>query len=203
MAHWRRVIDGLIILQDPETGLIEQFEGFFQLKEVDWPTYGGRTKSMQELLGIEGANQCQVLKQADVLMLLCLLRDQFDHQTRQVNWDYYNSRTDHSYGSSLSPSIHARIACELGRPEVAYEHFMRAARADLGDIRGDARDGVHAASAGGLWQAIVFGFAGLRLEEKDHTLRPCLPAHWTRLAFRFYHRGIRHQVDLSRATAGD
>ncbi|GAG21499.1 unnamed protein product, partial [marine sediment metagenome] len=99
LAHWRRVIDDLIILQDPSTGLIEQFEGFFQLKEVDWSTYVGRTESMQQLLGIEGVNKYQVLKQADVLMLLCLLRNQFDHQTLQVNWDYYHPRTDHSYRS--------------------------------------------------------------------------------------------------------
>ena len=196
LAHWRRIIDGLIILQDSETGLIEQFEGFFNLKDADWPTYSGRTKSMQGLLGTEGANEYQVLKQADVLMLLCLLGNQFDQQTLQVNWDYYNPRTDHSHGSSLSPSIHAWIACELGQPEVAYEHFMRAARADLGDIRGNARDGIHAASAGGLWQAVVFGFAGLKLEDMDYSFRPCLPAHWTRLAFRFTYRGVEHEVDL-------
>ena len=152
---------------------------------------------MQSLLGIEGANQHQVLKQADVIMLLCLLREHFDRVTWHANWDYYNPRTDHSYGSSLSPAIHAWAACELDQPELAYEHFMRAARADLRDIRGNADDGIHAASAGGLWQALVFGFAGLRATADGYTLKPNLPFHWKRLAFKFIHRGEWHEVDLA------
>ena len=197
LTRWRRIIDGLIILQDPEIGLIEQFEGFFQLKEVDWPAYDGRTKSMQELLGIEGANQHQVLKQADVLMLLCLFREHYDHITWQTNWDYYNPRTDHSYGSSLSPAVHAWTASELGQPELAYEHFKRAARADLCDVRGNADDGIHAASAGGLWQAIVFGIAGLRLTDDDvPKINPNLPAHWRRLAFKVLVHGQVHEFDI-------
>jgi len=196
LAHWRSVIDGLIIHQDPETGLIEQFEGFFRLKEVDWPAYDGRFKSMQELLGIEGANKHQVLKQADVLMLLCLFREHYDHKTWQTNWNYYNPRTDHSYGSSLSPALHAWTASELGQPELAYEHFKRAARADLCDVRGNANDGIHAASAGGLWQAIVFGFAGLRLTDDVPKINPNLPAHWKRLAFKILVHGRNHEFDI-------
>jgi kojibiose phosphorylase len=151
---------------------------------------------MQGLLGIEDVNQYQVLKQADVIMLLCLLRDQIDGKTWRANWDYYNPRTDHSYGSSLSPAIHAWAACEIGEPDLAYEHFVRAARADLEDIRGNAGDGIHAASAGGLWQALVFGFAGLRTTEDGYTLKPNFPSQWKRLAFKFAHRGEWHEVDL-------
>ncbi len=196
LAHWQNVSDNIIILQDPQTGLFEQFEGFFQLKDADWPKYEGRTQSMQEILGIEGANEYQVLKQADVIMLLCLLREHFDRKTWQANWDYYNPRTDHSYGSSLGPAMQAWAACEMEQPDLAYEHFMRAARADLNDVRGNANDGIHAASAGGLWQAIAFGFAGLRFTAGQPTLKPHLPSHWQRLAFRFVYHGKSYQVDI-------
>jgi kojibiose phosphorylase len=81
-------------------------------------------------------------------------------------------------------------------PRVAYEHFMRAALVDLEDVRGNAADGVHAASAGGVWQAVVFGFAGLRLTGDGYTFNPRLPAHWRRLAFRFRHLGSEVHVDL-------
>jgi kojibiose phosphorylase len=151
---------------------------------------------MQKALGIDEANDSQVLKQADVIMLLCLSGDLYDSQTWQVNWDAYMPITDHRYGSSLGPSIHAWAACEMNRPEEAYEHFMLAARADLQDIRGNTSDGIHAASAGGLWQAITFGFAGLRHTEDGYTLRPRLPAHWRRLAFKFYWRGELQVVDI-------
>ena len=154
---------------------------------------------MQYLLGIEGANAHQVIKQADVILLLCLLRNEYDQKTWQVNWDYYVPRTDHSYGSSLGPTTHAWAACEMGRPDEAYDYFMLGARADLWNIRGNAGDGMHEASAGGLWQALAFGFAGLRLTDGGYTLNPQLPSHWKRLAFSFYLKGEKHTVDLRAA----
>ncbi|MCE7985078.1 MAG: beta-phosphoglucomutase [Caldilinea sp. CFX5] len=196
LAHWQTIAANLLFLRDPQRRLIEQFEGFFQLPEVDWPQYANRTTSMQALLGIEGANAHQVLKQPDVLMLLLLLDDQFTVEDMEVNWAYYSPRTDHEYGSSLGPAFHAWAACQLGQPEVAYAHFMRAARADLGDVRGNAADGIHIASSGGLWQAAVFGFAGLRVTDGTFTVQPNLPAHWRRLAFGVTIRGERHFVDL-------
>jgi len=197
LKHWDDVIGRMRVLHDPKSGLIEQFEGFFDLKDVNLADYEPRTQSMHSILTIEGANQRQVLKQADVLMLLYLLRDHYDRQTLQTNWDYYARRTDHTYGSSLGPAIHAIQACELDKPEEAYEHLMRAALVDLEDVRENTADGVHAASAGAVWQAVVFGFAGLRLTAESHTLNPRLPAAWRRLAFSFRHRGLEVRVDLS------
>ena len=196
LRHWADVIGCLHILHDPETGLMEQFEGFFELEDIDWRALEPRSQSIQSLLGIKRTNQVQALKQPDVLMLLYLLGDQYDLETKRVNWDYYQPRTDHTHGSSLGPAIHAILACELDMPDVAYEHFMRAALVDLENMRGNTADGVHGASAGGVWQAVIFGFAGLRLTAEGYTLNPRLPAHWRRLAFRFRHHGREVRVDL-------
>ena len=194
--HWQDVMDHIVFLYDEESGLIDQFEGFFDLEEVSPEFMAQAGKSLQLIFGIEGSNHRQVLKQADVIMLLCLFRDQFDDKTWQSNWDTYMPKTDHRFGSSLGPSFHAWAACEINRPDEAYHHFMLAARADLRNPRGNADDGIHAASAGGLWQAIAFGFAGLRLTENGYTLRPRLPAHWRRLAFKFYRHGQMQLVDI-------
>ncbi len=188
-----------MLYEDPDTGLIEQFTGFFHLKEVDWAAQANRTRSLQAILGIEGANEHQVLKQPDVILLLTLLEDHYTEKHWRANWDYYVPRTDHSYGSSLGPAIHAWAACIMGLPDEAYEHFMRAARADIADVRGNAGEGIHAASAGGVWQAAVFGFGGLRVHGNDYTTKPMLPSHWRRLAFKFYLRGEQHSVDLKRS----
>jgi beta-phosphoglucomutase len=196
LRHWADIIGCLFVPHDPESGLIEQFEGFFDLEDVDLAAYEPRTRSMPTILGIEGTNQAQVVKQADVLMLLYLLRERFDRETLRVNWEYYSPRTDHTYGSSLGPCIHAILACELGEPDTAYEHFMRAALVDLEDLRGNTADGIHAASAGGLWQAVVFGFGGVHLTADGPVASPRLPAHWTRLQFRFQHRGQWYNFDL-------
>lgn len=196
LAHWQDVIDHVIILHDEETGLIHQFEDFFQRRPVDPDFIRNAGKSLQVILGIEGANASQVIKQADVIMLLCLLRDEYDQQTWQKNWETYMPLTDHVYGSSLGPSFHAWAACEMDRPEEAYQHFMLAALADLRNPRGNAGDGIHAASAGGVWQAVAFGFAGLRLTGDGYDVTPRLPAHWRRLAFKFYRHGRQHSVDI-------
>lgn len=195
-AHWQDVINHLVFLYDPETRIIEQFEGFFAREPVDPVFIANADKSLQVIFGIEGANERQVLKQADVIMLLCLFRDQFDRDVWQANWDRYMPITDHRYGSSLGPSFHAWAACEMGRSEEAYQHFMLACRADLRDVRGNAGEGIHAASLGGVWQALVFGFAGLRLTSDGMVLRPCLPAHWQRLAFHYQYQGQRRRVDI-------
>jgi kojibiose phosphorylase len=197
LAHWRAVIEKLYRPTAPGTaGLIEQFDGYFRLKDVALAALEPRTQSAQELFGVEGCSQTQILKQPDVLMVQYLLRDQYPAEAVRVNYDYYTPRTDHTYGSSLGPSIQAIMACAVGRPDEAYEHFLRAARADLRDVRGNAGDGLHAASAGGTWQAVVFGFGGLRVSRTGWTVRPHLPAHWTRLAFKFYHRGQLQEVEV-------
>ena len=196
LTHWQDVIDNIVFYYDETTGLIDQFENFFELEEVPPEFIRQADKSLQVIFGIEGANERQVLKQADVIMLLCLFRDEFDQKTWQKNWDTYMPKTDHIYGSSLGPSYHAWAACEMGLPDEAYEHFMLAARADLRNPRGNAGDGIHAASAGGVWQAVALGFAGLRVTDDGYTLTPRLPKHWQRVSFKFNHRGEQHVVDL-------
>jgi kojibiose phosphorylase len=195
LRQWREVIAKLHLPVGPD-GLIEQFDGYFKRQDVDLRALEPRAQSAQEIFGIEGCNATQILKQPDVLMLQFLLRDRFSDEAVRVNYAYYDPRTDHTYGSSLGPSIMAIMACEVGRPEAAYEHFIRAARADLRDVRGNAKDGIHAASAGGTWQAVVFGFAGLRVRPEGWSVNPRLPSHWKRLAFKFFHRGQLQQVDL-------
>lgn len=195
LAKWQDV-EEKICLQVQPNGLMEQFDGFFQLKDVNLADYEPRTRSMHEVFGIEAANEYQAIKQPDVLMALYLLHDHYSDDVIRSNYNYYNSRTDHTYGSSLGPSIQAIIACVMGDPEDAYEHFIRAARADLRDVRGNAGDGIHAASAGGTWQAIVFGFGGLRLTPQSWETNPRLPKHWKRLSFSFFRHGKLQTVDI-------
>ncbi len=199
LLHWQKAITRIYIPSEATTGLIEQFEGFFQLKDIDLSAYEPRDRSIQAVLGIEETNQRQVLKQPDVLMLLYLMRDTpaTSNDVLRKNWDYYASRTDINYGSSLTPAIHAILAAKLGFAAVAYQQFMQAAMVDLDDNRGNTSDGIHAASAGGIWQAVVFGFGGIRLKENGPISTPCLPATWTRLKFKLHWRGSWHSFDLT------
>lgn len=198
LEHWREVADGIVIDVLPD-GRIPQFRGFFDLIDIDLNAYEPRTKSMHQILGLEAANRYQVLKQPDVLMLTLLLEDEFTDEQKRANYDYYTPRTDHAYGSSLGSSMKAIIAARAGLADDALEHFDRAVLADLRDNRGNADDGIHAASCGGVWQAVVFGFGGLKVgNDGTWTLQPALPAHWERLAFTFTVHGQRHRVEIGR-----
>jgi kojibiose phosphorylase len=129
-------------------------------------------------------------------MLQYLLRHEFTDEQIRVNYEYYTARTDHTHGSSLGPSIQTIMACKVGKPEDAYEHFIRAVRADVRDVRHNAGNGIHGASAGGTWQAIVYGFGGLHVAKEGWSTHPRLPKHWKSLSFRFMYRGELQIVEI-------
>jgi len=205
LLQFQAAIAQMYIPYDAKTGLIEQFEGFFQLKDVNLSDYEPRDRSIQAVLGMDETNQSQVLKQPDVLMLLYLMRDTqaflYRPDVLQKNWNYYAPRTDSTYGSSLCPAIHSILAANLGEAEDAYKHFMQACLVDLENSRGNTADGIHAASAGGVWQAVVFGFAGIQLKDSIPIAIPHLPPTWTRLKFKLNWRGTWHSFDLSPSLA--
>ena len=152
----------------------------------------------QALLGIGPVQKYQIIKQADVLMLVIVQRDQFDLNVKRVNWDYYFPITDHLYGSSLTPALHTILAGELDLIGMAYDMFLKGALVDIENLRLNTAEGIHLACCGAVWQAVVFGFANLVLTEEGHTTRPALPDHWTRLAFKFYHKGQLISIDLKK-----
>ncbi|HET9918664.1 MAG TPA: hypothetical protein VFQ30_02395, partial [Ktedonobacteraceae bacterium] len=190
------VIKRIRIPRDQQSGVFEQFDGFFELETLDQELYRGRKVSYQGIFGVEGTQKYRIIKQADVLMLLTVLSQSFDLNTKRANWDYYYPITDHDYGSSLTPAFHVILACELGKTKEAYELFMKGNLVDLENLRGNTPEGIHTACCGAVWQAVIFGFAGLRVTEDGYTTEPHLPATWTRLAFSFLHKGKREQVDL-------
>ncbi len=203
ISRWQDIITNIWIPYDSSTGIIEQFEGFFNLEDINLADYEPRTKSMQAILGIDAANKRQVLKQPDVLMLLYLMRQSqefpYNQEVLQKNWDYYAPRTDITYGSSLGPAIHGILASDLGKPVEAYQRFMQAAMVDIEDVRDNANDGIHGASAGGVWQAVILGFGGVQIGENGPVAKPHLPPGWQRLKFKLHWRGNWHEFDLSLA----
>jgi len=153
------------------------------------------------LLGRERIQRSQIIKQPDVLMLLYLLADRFPTDVKEVNFRYYDARTGH--GSSLSLPIHAALAAQLGHVELALEYFRQTAEIDLGNTMGNAAGGVHVGALGGLWQAMVFGFAGVTMGTDGFRFDTRLPAAWRRLSFQLQFHGRHVPVDLRQNGPGD
>ena len=69
-----------------ETGLFEQFAGFFALEEIDLADYAGRSVPMDVVLGRERTQRSQVVKQADVVALLgCCRRSSLARRGRRTS----------------------------------------------------------------------------------------------------------------------
>jgi len=128
----------------------------------------------------------QVTKQADTV-LAHFIFDEADYQTVLNTFLYYEGITTHD--SSLSTCIFSIVASRLGFYEDAYKYFGNSASLDLRNTAGNTRDGVHIANMGGTYMAILFGFAGLKLNETGLYLSPHLPKHWKACRFKLRFRG--------------
>ena len=185
--QWRDVMVNIHTGLDPHTGLIEQFDGFFGLEYVDLATYPGFKPTMDVVIGFDQIRKTQVIKQADVVMLLALLWRNFTPDQRRANFDYYTPRCSH--GSSLSLAMHALVAARLGEMPQAEDLFRRGVAIDQDNAMGNSDNGTHIANHGGLWMAAVYGFAGLDFDANGLRFDPHLPASWGDITFRLYWRG--------------
>jgi trehalose/maltose hydrolase-like predicted phosphorylase len=140
------------------------------------------------LLGWSRLTRSQIIKQADVIMLLFLLGDEYPCEVHEANFRFYEPRTSHD--SSLSPSFHALAAARSGDLETAKRYFERAANLDLDFAHGvTAAGGVHIAALGGMWHALVFGFGGMFIGKEGSRFEPHVPENWQTLRFRVKWRG--------------
>jgi trehalose/maltose hydrolase-like predicted phosphorylase len=194
VSAWQKLAAAMFIPFDPNTLLYEQFTGYFNKEPVDLKKYEPRSAAMDTILGQERIRKTNVVKQADVVLATFLLWDEIGPDVRAANFHYYEPRTGH--GSSLSPSIHALIAARIGDNQCAQSYLRKAAEIDLGNNMGNAAGGVHAAALGGLWQAILFGFAGFRTQSDGVSFAPNLLSHWQRLSFPLQWRGRKLRVRI-------
>ncbi len=199
LDSWRHLADIMYTGFNPRTLLFEQFRGYYEREPVDLQAYEPRNSAMDVILGHDRIQHTNIVKQADVVMAMYLLWDEFPADVREANFRYYEPRTGH--GSSLSPSIHALLAARLGDLPLADKYLRQAAEIDLGNNMGNAAGGVHAAAIGGLWQAVVFGAAGVEVHSDGLTINPHLPPKWQRLSFPLHFRNRRLCVSLEPGNA--
>ena len=199
-ATWRVLARALVTGFDPATKLFEQFAGYFELEEIDVAAQRGYTTPIDMRLGPERVRRSKAIKQADVVALSALQWEKWPFAVHEANFRYYEPRTGH--GSSLSPAIYALVAARLEDRALAQAYFRQAAEIDLANNMGNAAGGVHLGALGALWQAAVFGIAGLRLSENGIVLAPHLLPGWAEIAFPVQWRGrllrLRLQADPRR-----
>ncbi len=193
--QWLTLAGALVNGYDPETGRHVQFSGYDDLEPLLVADVGPVPLAADRVLGHSRVAASQIIKQADVLMAYHMIPDAPRPGTLERDLDHYLPRTAH--GSSLSPAIHAGLLARAGRLEEALELLEVAKGLDLHDVAGTTADGLHLASLAGLWQALVLGFAGVRVTGPDDdalVLDPHIPTGWDELRIALQWHG--HRVRL-------
>ncbi|MDZ7844999.1 MAG: beta-phosphoglucomutase family hydrolase [Anaerolineales bacterium] len=212
LQEWKQVAHQLHIPLSEE-GILEQFEGYFQLEELDWEHYRknyGDIQRMDRILKAEGKspNDYKVAKQADALMIFYLLSEQeISGLLKQVgcrppedllakNFHYYLQRTSH--GSSLSRLVHAYLAHLVGEDELSWQLYLGALRSDFMDIQGGTtREGIHLGVMTGTALFTLRTHAGLDWNQHHLKFKPELPSGWQALSFNVTFQGTRYEVHLT------
>ena len=199
VASWRAAADAVVIPYDAELGVTAQADGFTRYRPWDFDL----TRPEQRPLLLHAPYyllySSKIVKQADLVFALYLCGESFDSEQKRRDFDYYEPITVGD--SSLSASIQAVVAADVGRLELAYDYFRETALVDLHDTDGNTADGIHLASLAGAWLVAVAGFGGLRDHGETLDFAPRLPATLSRLRFRLAYRGRRLRVDVQADTA--
>jgi len=185
------------IIKPNEEGIIEQFEGYFQLRDISKDDLFKQKIHEHEYLGGHGlAGDTKIIKQADVITMLYLFKDLYDTNILEKNWLYYEPKTEH--GSSLSASMYALVACLIDRSEYAYPLFMKSASVDLtGKSKhyagGIYIGGTHPAASGGAYMTAIYGFTGLSFNDGIH-LNPHIPKQIKSISYKVKHLGKTYEI---------
>ena len=181
--RWLETSDALVDGYRPDSGLYEQFRGYFDLEPILVSDIAEAPVAADVLLGRARIAGSQVIKQPDVLMLHHLVPDETRPSSLAPNLAYYGPRTAH--GSSLSPAILALLEARAGHPDQALDLLRHSLRIDLDDLGGATAAGLHVGALAGSWQAVLFGFVGADVRHGTLYLSPRLPQAWPRLEVRF------------------
>lgn len=196
IASWRQAAATIVIPFDHELGVTAQSEGFTRYRHWDFNQTTAEDYPLLLHYPYYLLYSSQVIKQADLVFALYLFGDRFSPEQTLKDFDFYEAITVRD--SSLSASIQAIVAAEVGHLNLAFEYFRETALIDLRDLADNTADGLHLASLSGAWLVAVAGFGGMRDHGDTLAFAPRLPKQLTRLCFRLLYRGRRLCVEVGR-----
>jgi alpha,alpha-trehalose phosphorylase len=193
---WERAADAMFIPYSEQFGIHPQ-DSLFLEREV-WDLEHTPDDQRPLLLHFHPLviYRFQVLKQADVVLALFLQGNHFTAEEKKADFDYYDPLT--TGDSTLSAVVQSILAAEVGYQDLALDYFEHALFVDLADLHRNASDGVHVASTGGVWTALVCGFGGMRDHLGELSFDPRLPADWPELQFTLTWQGSPLDVTIRR-----
>jgi maltose phosphorylase len=184
---WRAMIEKLHFPYEETQRVFLQQDGFMDKEQRMAADLDPAERPINQYWSWDRILRSCFIKQADVLQGIFVFEDEYDLETIERNFDFYEPRTVHE--SSLSPCVHSILAARIGRSEKAYELYLRTSRLDLDDYNHEVDEGLHITSMGGTWMSVIYGFGGMRVREGLLSFEPRLPANWEALSFKILYRG--------------
>lgn len=215
-ANWRHISNNINVLVD-DNGILEQFDGYNSLKELDWTHYRtryGNIHRLDRILKAEGdsPDHYKVAKQPDVLMTFytlspgevaeLLTRNRYtvpdDISLVRRNYAYYEPRTSH--GSTLSKVVHSIISSYLHNGhEMAWKWFSEALKSDIEDTQGGTTpEGIHCGVMAGTLDTVIRYFAGISFYNERLNIYPNLPAQWKSLSLNVCFRQNQYAITIEK-----
>ena len=210
ISLWENIISKMNIVARDD--IISQYDGFLDLKELDWDGYRKKYQNIARLdriLKAEGLSpdDYQLSKQADLLMLFYIfpaaevgeifrnLGCKFDDTILQKNYHYYLERTSH--GSTLSLLVHSRVAALFNDMKQSMEWFQKALTADISDIQeGTVKEGIHAGLMAGTIHIFLASFVGLSFFKEKISFNPKIPPEWKKVAFNGTFKNVHYTISI-------
>ena len=203
ISRAKKFIEHLYLPKPNENGIIEQFSGYFAKEDVTVDIVRKRLRYENEYWGTNNgvAYPTRVIKQADVLAMLCLLREMFSLEIINKNYHYYYPYTEH--GSSLSASMYAISGFWIGETKKAYEMLMKSASIDLGTNQkmfagGIYIGGTHPASAGGTYLSLLYGLGGFHYDDNGIYLSPVPLKEMKEISFYINYKNQRYFCKINK-----
>lgn len=195
--NWIMVVDKIYIPQPNNEGVIPEDDEYLTKKKIDISRYksNNQVSDIFKDYNLSQINELQVTKQSDVLLLINLFENSFSDDVKRANWNYYEPKTTHD--SSLSLSTHSILASDLNLTDKAYDFYEKSCETDLGESIGKSIQGVHMAACGGIWNMVIKGFGGVRIDNGKLRIEPKLPVRWRRLKYQITWQGSLIRVDAS------
>lgn len=195
LAKWSEIVDKMYYPFDEKEGVFVQHDGFMDKDLRPVSALDASDLPLNQNWSWDKILRSPFIKQADVLQGIYFFGNQFSLEEKRRNFDFYEPMTVHE--SSLSPSIHAILAAELGKEAKAVEMYGRTARLDLDNYNNDTEDGLHITSMTGSWLAIVQGFAQMKTWDGKLSFAPFLPRDWTGYTFHINYRGRLLKIEVA------
>ena len=194
LSQWTDITTHMYYPTDEELGIFVQHDGFLDKDLTPVADLDPKHLPLNQNWSWDRILRSPYIKQADVLQGIYFFGNQYSLEEKRRNFNFYEPLTVHE--SSLSPSIHAILAAELGMEDKAVEMYERTARLDLDNYNNDTEDGLHITSMTGSWLAIVQGFAQMKTWNGQLSFAPFIPNAWDAYSFRINYRGRLLKVSV-------